>query len=90
MNNSTKYVLGYLVFVGFVLLVPLIGMQFTPQVNWTAFDFAVAAIMLLGAGLLYWLFSLVIRSRAQRIVLGLIAATILAAIWVELAVGIFD
>ena len=35
-----------------VLLVPLVAMQFTEEVNWSLFDFAFAAALLGGTGLL--------------------------------------
>jgi hypothetical protein len=35
-----------------VLLVPLVAMQFTEEVNWSLFDFAFAAALLGGAGFL--------------------------------------
>jgi hypothetical protein len=35
-----------------VLLVPLVAMQFTSEVDWSPFDFAFAAILLAGSGVL--------------------------------------
>ena len=35
-----------------VLLVPLVAMQFTEEVDWGAFDFVFAAALLVGSGLL--------------------------------------
>jgi hypothetical protein len=36
--------------VGFILLVPLVAMQITEEVDWSAVDFVVAGALLLGAG----------------------------------------
>ena len=41
-----------------ILLIPLITMQFTEEVNWSMLDFMVAGVLVLGAGLM---FDLVIR-----------------------------
>lgn len=38
---------------GLVLLIPLIVMQFSNEVNWNLFDFLVAGILLLGTGFLF-------------------------------------
>jgi len=56
-------------------------------VDWTAFDFAVAAVLLIGAGLAVLLASRV-RGPRSRTVVG---AALLAAflfVWAELAVGV--
>ena len=44
--------------VAIILLIPLIAMQFTNEVDWTPIDFVVAGVLLLGTGLI---FDLVIR-----------------------------
>jgi len=72
-----------------LLLLPLIAMQFTEEVNWTLFDFVVAGVLLIGTGLLCELALRKISKIRYRILI--IAALLLAMllIWVELAVGIF-
>jgi hypothetical protein len=71
----------------FLLLLPLVAMRFTDEVNWTPFDFAFAAGMLgtLGLGL-----ELVFRSRSNAFRLG--AAVALGAafliVWSTGAVGV--
>lgn len=73
-----------------LLAVPLIAMQFTSEVNWTASDFAVAAA-LIGA---LWL-GIEVALRLVRTPMGralAVGACVLAflTVWVELAVGIFN
>ena len=75
--------------VALLLLIPLIAMQFTDEVNWSFFDFVVAAVLLLGTGLALELVTRKVKNKDYR--LGLVAAIVLALflIWAELAVGIF-
>lgn len=73
-----------------ILLVPLVAMQFAQGVVWTGFDFAVAAVLVSGAG---WTCLRTARRVARLPVWGRIAvvgalALVFAALWVELAVGI--
>ncbi|MBT8062844.1 MAG: hypothetical protein KJO85_09170 [Gammaproteobacteria bacterium] len=73
---------------GLILLIPLIAMQFTTEVNWDAPDFLVAGLLLLGAGSLFVLSSRMVPSK-HRLVLGVVFAVAVAYIWAELAVGVF-
>jgi len=73
-----------------VLCIPLIGMQLSTEVNWTALDFVTAAVLLFGTGMLS--LKLYSKSRSSKYFLVLLILVILAFIlvWVEMAVGIFD
>lgn len=89
MLMQNKRLTWILVTVSLLLLAPLVAMQFTPEVNWTGSDFAVAGILLFGTALLCELVLRKVRITTYRWIL---LATILAAlvlIWAELAVGIF-
>jgi predicted permease len=76
--------------VAILLLIPLIAMQFTTEVNWTLTDFAVAGILLLSTGFLCEMVLRKIPKTKHRIAVCLSLLIILVLIWVELAVGIFD
>ncbi|MDX1908337.1 MAG: hypothetical protein SF053_14975 [Bacteroidia bacterium] len=75
--------------VALLLLIPLIAMQFSASVRWTAFDFGVAAVLLTGTGLLLELMFRRVSSFRYRLVLGFALLAALALVWAELAVGIF-
>lgn len=71
-----------------VLLLPLLAMRFTDEVNWSSFDFAVAGALLLGAGLAYEFVSARGGGRAYRAAVGMAVAVSLLLVWANLAVGI--
>ena len=72
-----------------LLLVPLIAMQFTREVNWTLFDFIVAACLLAGTGITYVLVASRLVTRRDRTLAGAVLGGALLVVWAELAVGIF-
>jgi len=72
-----------------LLLLPLIAMQFTDEVNWTLFDFVVAGALLLGTGLMCELVIRKINKIKYRIAICVALLVVLLLIWAELAVGIF-
>ncbi len=84
-----KRLLTIISIVALILLIPLVAMQFTKEVNWSFGDFAIAAILLTTTGLL---FDFTLRkwkkSRYRNLYLVLLFAALLL-IWAELAVGIF-
>jgi hypothetical protein len=57
-----------------LLLVPLVAMQFTEEVNWTLLDFAVAGCLLFGSGIAY-----VLLARSATHIAGHAAACIAVA-----------
>lgn len=72
-----------------LLLVPFIAMQFTNEVNWSVFDFAVAAVLLFGTGLLCEFVMRRVKTMKVRIIICAFILLALFLIWAELAVGIF-
>jgi len=86
---KNKRLIGILLAVAVLLLIPFLAMQFTDEVQWSAFDFMVMGVLLLGTGLLC---ELALR-RVSKVEYRIVAcAVILAAfflVWAELAVGIF-
>ncbi len=74
--------------VGLLLLIPLIAMQFTSEVNWDASDFIVMGVLLLGAATIFVFIARKIPRRA-RVITGLIITAAFLYIWAELAVGVF-
>ena len=71
-----------------ILMVPLVAMLFTTEVNWNLLDFVVMGILLFGTGLTYVLISKVSDSMAFRTAIGVAVVAGLLLIWVNLAVGI--
>lgn len=71
-----------------LLLIPLVAMQFTKEVNWTFFDFLVAGVLVFGTGLVYQLVARQAISTAYRLGLGLALAAGFLLIWLNGAVGL--
>ena len=71
------------------LLIPLIVMQFTDEVNWSLSDFVVAGVLLFGTGLMCELVMRKINKIKYRIFICAALLVVLLLIWAELAVGIF-
>lgn len=74
---------------GLLLLVPLVAMQFTNEVNWTFSDFIVAGVLLFGTGGLIELAMRKIDKVGTRVWVILGILIVLFLVWAELAVGIF-
>ena len=87
MNNKRPLTIIFTTAV--LLLIPLIAMRFTNEVNWTLSDFIVAGALLLGTGLLLDLILRKINSTKFRIAISLALLLVFLLIWAELAVGIF-
>lgn len=72
-----------------LLLIPLVAMQFTNEVSWSAFDFAIASIILLGTVIPVELVLQSVTTKSQRIWMICVLIILLLLVWAELAVGIF-
>jgi len=72
-----------------VLMIPLVAMQFTNEVNWTGSDFVAAGVLLALAGLVLTFALRTVRSAKSRLLaIGLVGLGFLYC-WAEMAVGIF-
>ncbi|MBT3254763.1 MAG: hypothetical protein HN995_06415 [Candidatus Marinimicrobia bacterium] len=76
--------------VGFLLLIPLVAMQFTDEVNWGLMDFIVAGLLLSLAAFTYELAATKFGNSKARLAAGIAILAVLILIWIELAVGLFD
>lgn len=71
-----------------LLLIPLIAMQFTTEVNWTAIDFMVAGVLLYGTAIACDLALRMIKNKNTAWIVCGVIFFLLVLIWIELAVGI--
>jgi len=72
-----------------LLVLPLVAMQFTAEVDWGPEDFAFAAILLVGAAAAFELAAWKVRDWTGRLVLAAVLAGAVLLIWADAAVGIF-
>ncbi|MBT3417480.1 MAG: hypothetical protein HN427_01770 [Flavobacteriales bacterium] len=72
-----------------LLMIPLISMQFTDEVNWEKLDFSVAAILLVVLFSIHELFEMRIKSDSKKRLAILFSIIIFIIVWAELAVGVF-
>lgn len=70
-----------------LVLAPLVAMQFTREVNWTASDFLFAAVLVGGVGLAFEAVVRVSRDRAYRAGAALTLCACFFLTWSNLAVG---
>jgi hypothetical protein len=89
MRNITRRVTVWAIIVALILLVPLVAMQFTDEVNWTRSDFVVAGVLLFGSALIYELGTKNMTNTNNRLAVGIAVAAVLLWLWAELAVGVF-
>jgi len=73
---------------GAILLIPLIAMQFTTEVNWDATDFIAMGSLLFGSASLFVLAARRAPPKHRSLIGGLFIAAFLY-LWAELAVGVF-
>jgi hypothetical protein len=89
MTLQNKRLFGIVLAVAALLLIPLVAMQFTEEVDWSLFDFVVMGVLLLGTGLLGEFVLRRVKTTGYRIALLAVLLLAFFLIWAELAVGIF-
>ena len=89
MITQNKRFLIIITSVAFLLLIPLIAMQFSDEVKWSVYDFVVAGVLLLSTAFSIEFVLRKINKKETRIVLLIIILLALILVWLELAVGIF-
>lgn len=72
----------------FVLLIPLIAMQFTTEVNWDKRDFIAMGSLVFGMTSLFVLTARRV-TRKYRVLIGCMFVAVFLYTWAELAVGVF-
>ena len=70
MQNIARRLSVWAVVVALILMVPLVAMQSTKEVNWDLFDFAFMGTLLFGAGLTYELVARKMSTAAYRVAVG--------------------
>jgi peptidoglycan/LPS O-acetylase OafA/YrhL len=89
MITQNKRLFTIVISVAVLLLIPLIGMQFSDEVNWSIMDFVIAGSLLLGTGLICEFIMRKVKKKENRITLIIVIIALLLLIWAELAVGVF-
>ena len=87
-NTTYKAAIRIALATGFILLLPLLAMQFTNEVVWDLADFIVAGVLLFGTGLTYKLAAIKVGNIVYRSAVGLALTAAFILIWVNGAVGI--
>lgn len=74
---------------GVLLVIPLIAMQFTNEVNWNVMDFIIAGMLLISTGLIINYVQRKSIPKKYRTLIIISVIILLFLLWSELAVGIF-
>ena len=85
---SKKRLIWWFIFVLFILLIPLIAMRFTNEVNWKLSDFIIMGALLFGIAISYELIAQNSNKKTYRIAFGLGLLGAFLLFWVNAAVGI--
>jgi hypothetical protein len=90
MASSNKRLIAIFSAAAFLLLIPIIGIQFPAAgFDWSVSDFIVAGVLLFGTGFAIELVLRKIKTLKYRLVICAAILLVLFLIWAELAVGIF-
>ena len=73
-----------------MLLLPLIGMFFSNEINWSFFDFIIMGILILSLSFSIKQVLKTTKNINYRILIIAVVLILFLLIWAELAVGVFD
>lgn len=73
----------------FLLLIPVLAMQFTNEVKWSISDFIIAGLLLFGTVLVLEFILRKVTKKENRLLFVILILALLVLTWLELAVGIF-
>ena len=89
MTTEKKRLSTLLTLAAFILLIPLIAMQFTEEVKWTLTDFIIAGGLLFGTGFAIEVTLRKLKKDTSRVMVLAAVLIVFLMIWAEMAVGIF-
>jgi len=72
-----------------LLMIPLVAMQFTTEVNWTLWDFVIMGLLLFVSAFSIDFVLKKFKTLKSRLILVFGILALLVLVWAELAVGIF-
>lgn len=87
-NHLLKKSVLIIFITGLILLIPLIAMQFSDEVNWGVIDFIAAGILISGTGIVYQFIAGRTKDKLYKTAFGIALVTGFLIIWTNLAVGI--
>jgi uncharacterized membrane protein len=73
---------------GLLLMIPLVAMQFTSEVNWTLSDFILMGVLIFTVSSLFVLVARKVQKKS-RLAVGAVFLLGFLWLWAELAVGVF-
>lgn len=88
--NQNKDIASVFAVTAGILMIPLVAMQFSTEVDWNFFDFLIMGILLSGTGLLIVTVARKVKNTTHRAAIILALMATLFITWVHLAVGIVD
>lgn len=86
--NLFKKITAFALVTAFLLLIPLVAMQFAGEVNWDLSDFVIMGILIFGSGLTYILVAKGADNFVYRVDIGVALVAVFLLVWVNLAVGL--
>jgi hypothetical protein len=89
MLTQNRRLTGILLGALLLLMVPLVAMQFTNEVDWSFSDFVIMGILLLVTGLTCEMVMRIVKNNVKRLIVIQVILLIFFLVWAELAVGIF-